>query len=513
MKLKIQEIPVLEPAQELRSNAEDLNISETIYHPAFLIGLLHHPPLAQEIRDASLRNDFKEIFQLLKEGNLKLIKNGNELSFLKFEKTSNLLNKDFNLPYYNLDSINLYAIVNQKNELLQSVSRKLCKEIKKEKLTNKPLVKVFFSKQEAENYLRSLISYDLYNTTNRPLKVVNLDLQTAYSMWQNCESNIALIPSSRGLGKTIYFTDQKLTLQNGKVVNLISFEKETLLKTLKSFGKTEFKIQTKKFNHFLMDSKYESENYFFLPLAKTNQESKSNGFDYNPEKKFSPFFKFRNILLVNPLSYHTKSQLINKENNLPSSFAEEEYEKLLSKEKTRNRKRKKRAHRRQLYRMYRWCFQKLYYWSMEENQKTAANSKNSLVQQLVNRTKWRTYEKGDVLTRWDKMRTRTSKIITFDPIRERKEFFFKRPATLLEYLGQKVIWNRKDGVAPITQFAPLNWRMRSLFNSPDNNVVCSTPEIKRVEAFVDEFNNQELKSTIQVNNLKQISKNTSILKK
>ena len=35
MKFKIQEIPVLEPAQELRSNAEDLNISETIYHPAF----------------------------------------------------------------------------------------------------------------------------------------------------------------------------------------------------------------------------------------------------------------------------------------------------------------------------------------------------------------------------------------------------------------------------------------------------------------------------------------------
>ena len=111
------------------------------------------------------------------------------------------------------------------------------------------------------------------------------------------------------------------------------------------------------------------------------------------------------------------------------------------------------------------------------------------------------------------MRTRTSKIITFDPIRERKEFFFKRPATLLEYLGQKIIWDRKDGIAPITQFAPLNWRMRSLFNSPDNNVVCSTPEIKRVEAFVEDFNGQELKPTTRVSSLKQISKNTSILKK
>lgn len=513
MKFKIQEIPVLEPAQELRSNAEDLNISETIYHPAFLIGLLHHPPLAQDIKDTNLQNDFKEIFQLLKEGSLKLVKNGNELSFLKFEKTNRSINESFSLPYYNLDSINLYAIVNQKNELLQSVSRKLCKKIKKEKVTNKPLVKVFFSKQEAENYLKSLISYDLYNTTNRPLKVVNLDLQTAYAMWQNCESNIALIPSSSGLGKTVYFTDKKLTLQNNKVVNLISFEKETLIKTLKTFGIVDCNIQAQKFNDFLMNSKYETDNHFFLPLAKNNKDSQSGEFIYTPEKKFSPFFKFRNILLANPLSYHTKSQLINKENNLPSSFAEEEYEKLLDKEKSRNKKRKRRAHRRKLYRMYRWCFQKLYYWSMEENQKTAASSKNSLVQQLVNRTKWRTYERSDVLSRWDRMRTRTSKIITFDPIRERKEFFFKRPATLLEYLGQKIIWDRKDGIAPITQFAPLNWRMRSLFNSPDNNVVCSTPEIKRVEAFVEDFNSQELKSRTRISSLKQISKNTSTLKK
>ena len=181
--------------------------------------------ISARYKDTNLQNDFKEIFQLLKEGSLKLVKNGNELSFLKFEKTNRSINESFSLPYYNLDSINLYAIVNQKNELLQSVSRKLCKKIKKEKVTNKPLVKVFFSKQEAENYLKSLISYDLYNTTNRPLKVVNLDLQTAYAMWQNCESNIALIPSSSGLGKTVYFTDKKLTLQNNKVVNLFSEKK------------------------------------------------------------------------------------------------------------------------------------------------------------------------------------------------------------------------------------------------------------------------------------------------
>ena len=114
MKFKIQEIPVLEPAQELRSNAEDLNISETIYHPAFLIGLLHHPPLVQDIKDINLQNDFKEIFQLLKEGNLKLVKNGNELSFLKFEKTNSPTKESFSLPYYNLDSINLYALLMKK---------------------------------------------------------------------------------------------------------------------------------------------------------------------------------------------------------------------------------------------------------------------------------------------------------------------------------------------------------------------------------------------------------------
>ena len=107
---------------------------------------------------------------------------------------------------------------------------------------------------------------------------------------------------------------------------------------------------------------------FSYHLQKITKIAKVVGL-LTPQKKIFSIFKFRNILLANPLSYHTKSQLINKENNLPSSFAEEEYEKLLDKEKSRNKKRKRRAHRRKLYRMCRWCFQKLYYWSMEENQK------------------------------------------------------------------------------------------------------------------------------------------------
>lgn len=275
MKFKAQEVPILESANKLQTNAEELNINETIYHPSYLVGLIHNPDILAYTDDEMFKRDFKEIFQLLHHGNLKLIQNGKDFSFLKFEKNISETKNDFNLPYYNLNNINLYAIANQKNELLQSVSRKLCKKIKIKKITNKPLIKVFFSEKEAENYLRSLISYDFFNHTNKPLKIVNINLETAYCLWQNCSSQMALIPSSEGLGKTIYFSDQSLKLPNGNTVSLISFEKEGLIKTLTSFGKRNCKIQSKKFNTFLKESKDELENYFFLPIASNYYSRRS----------------------------------------------------------------------------------------------------------------------------------------------------------------------------------------------------------------------------------------------
>lgn len=515
MKFKAQEVPILESANKLQTNAEELNINETIYHPSYLVGLIHNPDILAYTDDEMFKRDFKEIFQLLHHGNLKLIQNGKDFSFLKFEKNISETKNDFNLPYYNLNNINLYAIANQKNELLQSVSRKLCKKIKIKKITNKPLIKVFFSEKEAENYLRSLISYDFFNHTNKPLKIVNINLETAYCLWQNCSSQMALIPSSEGLGKTIYFSDQSLKLPNGNTVSLISFEKEGLIKTLTSFGKRNCKIQSKKFNTFLKESKDELENYFFLPIASNSTIQEEVLF--SPEKKFSPLTRFRNILLANPLAYHTKNQIITKEKNLPKSFAEEEYEKLLKKEKTRNRKRKRKLRRRNLYRKYRWAFQKLYYWSMEETTKTAVNSKNMLVQQLLNRTRWRVYDQSDIKNGWFKRKKRASKIIKFDPIRERKSFFFKRPSTLIEYFSQQVIWDRKDREVPITKFAPLTWRMRSLFTSPDSkNAACNPSQIESIEKFVIELNEEKPKLTkevMKIKSLTDISKQTKSFKK
>lgn len=515
MKFKAQEIPILESAKELSTNAETLNITETIYHPSYLVGLIHNPDIWQYTDDDVLKKDFKEIFQLLHHGNLKLIQNGKDFSFLKLEKNIPETKDDFNLPYYNLNNVNLYVLANQKNELLQSVTRKLCKKIKLKKLTNKPLVKVFFSEKEAEDYLRSLIGYDFYNHTNRPLKIVNINLETAYCLWQNCSSQMALIPSSSGLGKTVYFSDQTLTLPNGKTINLVSFQKDNLIKTLTSFGKSNCNIEAKNFNDFLTESKNKTKNYFFLPISDNPVIDEKTVF--SPEKKFSPLTRFRNILLVNPLAYHTKNQIITKEKNLPSSFAAEEYEKLLKKEKTRNRKRKKRLWRRNLYRKYRWAFQKLYYWSMEETTKTAVNSKNKLVQQLLNRTRWRHYDLYDMKNGWFKRKKRAIKIIKFDPIRERKNFFFKRPSTLIEYFSQQVIWDRKDRQVPITKFAPLNWRMRSLFTSPDaKNAACNTSQIAEIEKFVLELNQEKPKlvnETLKTRSLSEISKNTKVLKK
>ena len=485
---------------------EDSQITEVVY-PSYLIqALIHYPEGLSTLSKEDIPN-LKECFQYLAHGDISYIRDRqkHDISFLKFQKKSENTTKEKYLPFLNLENVKLYVVVNQKNELVQNKSRVVCKRNTKPKIiTNRPMICVFFSKTEAEDYKKSLRSYDFFATHKSPLKVISLDFQTIYSFWETLFSQVILLPTTSKIGKTLYISEETFPL-DGKQLFLVGFEKDVLKNKLQDLGIKKPKIKAENFNEFLLKSQLsEVKNYhFFMPFNNGEEEI----FDLEKEKgQFPMFIRFRDALLVNPLSYRSKVKLISQTEFLPTSKIEE-FKYWWTKTSRENDRERKYWYKRFDWYKTRQKYRKKKYW-LSGDERRPMLAKEEVARYLNNLRPWRLseYQGKTIYQNWPTMQAVASKRTKLHSIKENNS---RREAVILEYLARDKQKKLSSWIPSSRRISNQYWRLRFLLQ----------PELKNKGTKAEILNLLKQKDITHKNTgkevltLKEIAKKTYTLKK